>query len=459
LALAIAFAIASMVAPRLGLAQGGDDTSASFAITHVTVIDGTGRPPQPDRTIVVEGSRITAVGAATSTIVPHGIRVVDGRGKYVIPGLWDMHVHTDFPAGRELLALYIANGVTGVRDMAGRWETLTVWRREIARGALVGPRIVASGPYLEGGDVPIPHLTVRRAEEAAPAVDSLIRLGVDFVKVHGQMTPESYYAVARAARARGIPLAGHVPYSVGAGNASDSGVKSLEHLLTIPNQCTPAESTALVLRFPLQRVFGACAREPLAPLFARFVRNGTWIVPTLVAQYEIAALPKHAVPGDAYARYLPDTVKRYVAQIFELPKDVPANADVVGLRLFGKRVALVGEMHRAGVQVMTGTDAPLRNSPPGFGLHEELALFVRGGLSPMDAIRAATSAPARYLGLQDSLGTVEQGKVADLVVLDADPLRDIANTRRIIAVSAGGRLFDRAQRDRLLDEALARARR
>src|SRR6185436_15829201 len=150
-----------------------------------------------------------------------------------IPGLWDMHVHTAIAGGRELLSLYIANGVTGVRDMAGDWDTLVAWRKQIAAHALVGPRIVASGPYLEGGDVPIAHLLTRDTAEARAAVDSLIRLGVDFVKVHGQLTRETYFAIARRARERRIPFAGHVPRVVGAADASDSGQKSIEHLLAI----------------------------------------------------------------------------------------------------------------------------------------------------------------------------------------------------------------------------------
>lgn len=425
------------------------------AVAHVDVVDGAAPVPRRDQTVVVRGTRIVAVGPAASTPVPKGVRTVDGRGKYLIPGLWDMHVHTDMPGGRQALPLYVVNGVTGVRDMAGRWEQLTAWRREIAAGTLVGPRIVASGPYLEGGDVPIPHFLVKTPADVGPALDSLQRLGVDFVKIHGQLTTETYYAAAREMRARHIVFAGHVPRGVSAAEASDSGQKSIEHMLAIPLHCTLSDSVTLLPRFPLQRVLGRCTSEDLAPLYARFVRNGTWMVPTLTAQVEFAVLPKRELPGDAFGRYIPDSTRQYIEEIFEgpvVPKDVPAGADEIGMALFTRRLAQVAEMHRAGVGIMAGTDAPLRNSPPGFGLHLELAYLAQAGLSPLDVLRAATLAPAQYFGTADSMGTVAAGKVADLVLLDANPLDDVANLKRIAAVIANGRLFDAAARRAMLGQ-------
>jgi imidazolonepropionase-like amidohydrolase/enterochelin esterase-like enzyme len=427
-----------------------------IAFTHVNVIDGTAPTPRPDQTVIVRGSHILSVAPATAASVPPGARVVDGRGKYLLPGFWDMHVHTSVPGGRGLLAAYVANGVTGVRDMAGDWSQLTRWRDEIARGELAGPRIVASGPYLEGGDVPIAHVLARNPKEARAAVDSLARLGVDFVKVHGQLTRETYFAIARAARDRGLVFAGHVPRVVGAADASDSGQRSIEHLLTIPTPCTPAESLALRPRFTMQAALGRCSSEALAPLFERFVRNGTWVTPTFVAQYEIAVWPKRDVPGDAYASYLPDTLRRFVAEIFPMPDSIPPDADVVGRAIFEKRLALVGTMRGSGVRILAGTDAPLRNSPPGFGLHEELAFLSRAGLSPIEVLRSATMEPARYFGILDSAGTVAPGKVADLVLLDANPLADIRNTRRVATVVANGRLFERAALRALLAGLTAR---
>jgi imidazolonepropionase-like amidohydrolase len=423
---------------------------AALAITHVTVIDGTDSVPRRDRTVVIRGARITAVGPAASTPAPKGARILDGRGKYLVPGFWDMHVHTDVPGAREVLPLYVANGVTGVRDMGGDWARLTAMRAEVRSGRLWGPRMVLSGPYLDGNDQPIAHLSARSPAEAAAAVDSLARLGVDLVKLHTGLTRETFFAAARAARAKHLPFAGHVPRVVGAADASDSGIASIEHLLTIPTPCTPAESLALQPRFAVQAALGRCSSEDPAPLYARLARNGTRVTPTFTAQYEVALWPGRAVPGDSLAGYLPDTLRRYVAAIFPMPDSVPPGADSVGRAVYAKRLALVGAMYRAGVGVLAGTDAPLRNSPPGFGLHEELAWLVQAGLSPFEVLRAATLDAARFLGMQDSLGTVAPGRLADLVLLDADPRADIRNTRRIRAVVASGRLLDAAARTALL---------
>jgi imidazolonepropionase-like amidohydrolase len=444
---AVAVTVALAPLPALG--------QSSIAITHVSVIDGDAPRPRTDQTVVIEGTRIVNVGKSGSLVVPNGARVVDGRGKFLIPGLWDMHVHTAIAGGRELLPLYVANGVTGVRDMAGDWDTLKTWRSEIGRGQLVGPRVIASGPYLEGGDVPIPHLLARNAAEATAGVDSLIALGVDFIKVHSQLNAESYFAIARRARERGVVFAGHVPRVVGSAAASDSGQKSIEHLLAIPAECTHADSVALEPRYAVQGALGRCSTENLAPLYAKFVRNGTYVTPTFTAQVEVAVWPTRAVPGDSLAHYLPKSVRDYVAQIFPMPDSIPPNADSVGRAMLEKRLRQVATMQRAGVHVLTGTDAPLRNSPPGFGLHEELTLLARGGMSPFEVLRSATLEPARYFGMLDSLGTVATGKLADLVLLDANPLQDIRNTRRISAVVANGRLYAGAERERLLRVASA----
>jgi imidazolonepropionase-like amidohydrolase len=439
----------ALVAPFATRATAQQEPQA-LAVTHVSLVDARSAKPRQDQTVIVRGNRIVSVGDSRSTSVPAGARVIDGRGKYLVPGLWDMHVHTAITGGRDLLPLYVANGVTGVRDMAGDWDTLKTWRAEIARGTLVGPRIIASGPYLEGGDVPIPHLLARNAAEGRAGVDSLIALGVDFVKVHSQLTAEAYFAIARRARERGIAFAGHVPRVVGAAAASDSGQKSIEHMLAIPAECTPADSIALQPRFTVQSAVGRCSSEPLAPLYAKFVRNGTYVTPTFTAMVEVASWPTRWVPGDTVAHYLPKAVRDYVAEIFPMPDSIPPNADSVGRAMLEKRERQVAAMRRAGVHILTGTDAPLRNSPPGFGLHEELELLAHGGLTPLEVLESATLEPARYFGMADSVGTVAAGKLADLVLLDANPLENIRNTRRISAVVANGRLFAGADRERLL---------
>ena len=421
------------------------------AITQVTVIDMTGAGPFRNLTVVTDGRRITAIGPSATTAVPSGARVIDGQGKFLIPGLWDMHVHTVVPSGRPLLSLFVANGVTGVRDMASDWPTIRSWRREIEAGTLVGPRIVASGPYLEGRTTPIAHIQVRSPADARRAVDSLAGLGVDFVKIHSAVPREAFFTAAREAKRLHLAVAGHLSSNVTVVEASDSGQRSLEHLLGFANRCTKAESVTVAALEPLRRaVFGRCSTQDQRPIYDKIARNDTWVTPTLTAAYEFAILPERALPADTLARYIPDSLRVYLTQIFETPPKLPPEASAQGRRLFARRQETVGALHRAGVAVLAGTDAPMRNSPPGFGLHEELVNLVQSGLSPMAALRAATYEPARYFDALDSLGTIAVGKLADLVLLDADPLADIRNTRRIAAVLTRGLVYDRKELDSLL---------
>jgi imidazolonepropionase-like amidohydrolase len=430
-----------------------------LAITHATIIDPASGTVRPDMTVVVTGNRVTQLGKAAQISVPAGSRTVDGRGKFIIPGLWDMHVHTDVPGGRHLLALYVANGVTGIRDMDGSLTTLRGWQRAISRGELDGPRMVVSGPYLVGQRTPTPHLLVRSAADAATAVDSLIALGVDFVKVHNGMTPEAYFAVAREARRRRIVFAGHVFPPVTPRQASDSGQRSLEHLSGFPNYCTSADSAVTARALPLQRfLFGGCTSVPQNELYTHLAKNGTWVTPTMLVQTEVADLGQAPAPNDTTGRFISDSLRTLWRMVMPLPPNPPTAAVDAGRRLYRMRVAMVGALHNAGVHLLAGTDAPLRPSPPGFGLHDELALFVRAGLTPLQALRTATSEPASYLSATDSLGSIEVGKVADLVVLDADPLQDIGNTRRVHAVLANGKLYDEAGRRALFERAERAAR-
>ena len=429
-----------------------------LVITHATVIDARSPMLRTNQTIVIRGTMIVEVGPSATTKRPPGSRLMDASGRFVIPGLWDMHTHVDIPEGRALLSAYVVNGVTGVRDMVGDWNTLTSWRHDIAAGTLDGPRIYASGPYLEGNPQPLPHIVVKTPADARNGVDSLKKLGVDFIKLHTGLTRESFFAAARRAREVNMPFAGHVPRSISAIEASDSGMRSIEHMLTIPTPCTPAESIALAPKFPVQRVLGPCTSQSLAPIFATLARNHTWVTPTFTAAVEIAEWPKRALPGDVYAQYLPDTLRKFVLAIFPMPDSIPADAYVVGRQMFRKRLALASAMQVAGVHLLAGTDSPLRNSPPGFGLLEELVLFARGGLSPFEVLKVATWEPASYFGILETAGTVEAGKNADLVILDANPLADVANYRTVSSVVANGRLFDVAARRVLLAKLKAAAK-
>ena len=421
-----------------------------IAIAHATVIDPAAGSSRPDMTVLVRGTRIEAAGASRSVRIPAGTRVIDATGKFLIPGLWDMHVHTDVPGGRALLGLYVANGVTGVRDMDGDIGRLRTFQRDIAAGSLSGPRMVVSGPYVAGQPVPLPHVLVRTPEEAVAGVDSLARLRVDFIKVHNGMPPAAYFAVAREARRRGMVFAGHVFPPVTPVQASDSGQRSLEHLSGFQNVCVGDDSAMIAGGTGLQRfLLGGCTSEAQGPTFTRLAANHTWITPTLIVMTEI--VNPSVVPNDSLLHYFGDSLQALWRLVSPPAGEVSPAVIDAGARLFAKRLALVKALNDAKVPILVGTDAPLRASPPGFAVHDELALLVRAGLTPLDALRAATSGPASYFAATDSLGSVAAGRVADLVLLDANPLTDIANTRRISAVVANGRLYDSPARRALFD--------
>ncbi len=381
----------------------------SLAITHVTVIDCTGAAAKPNSTVVVTGGLISAVGLSETVVIPSGAQVIDAKGKFLIPGLWDMHGHlTDATA--DAFPLLIMNGVTGVRDMGGDLDQIDRWRSEINNGARVGPHIIRAGPFVDGPKQGVTNrLTVRTPEEARQAVHTLKTKGVDFIKVHNALPRAAFFALMDEARKEHIPVAVHLPQGVSSAEASDAGVASLEHIETINESALWRKgATAKTVEQAVDENLGPAGQE----LFQRFVKNGTWYVPTLVA-YE---------RGFVLWSNDPESLK---------PR----------MNVQAKQIELVGMMHKAGVQIMAGTDFSDWALVPGVDLHNELALLVEAGFSPLEALQAATLNPAKFLGKTDTFGTIQVGRTADLVLLDMNPLEDISHTRKIHAVVLGGKLF------------------
>jgi imidazolonepropionase-like amidohydrolase len=442
-------------------ARAEDPPAKSLAITGVTVIDATGAPARPDMTVVVTGERITAVGKSGEVRVPEGARVVDGKGKYLIPGLWDMHVHT---VGPSYLPLYLANGVTGVRDMhAFDPDAIFGLRKQVQEGKEPGPRLVAAGPLVDGPKPFVPgSLVAANAAEGREAVRKLKKMGADFVKVYTKLPREAYLSIADEAKKQGLPFAGHVPESVSAAEASDLCQKSIEHLTGVELACSEREdelrreAVAVLAKADNQAAWELLARigaraadsfsdKKASALYARFVRNGTWQVPTLTVLRSLISLDDPKFTADPRVKYMPPSLHSYWS--LKLSPETAAGLK----RAYKRATGLVRGMHQAGVPFLAGTDTSNPYVFPGFSLHDELALLVsEGGFTPLEAIQAATRDPARFLGREKDLGTVEPGKLADLVLLDADPLADIHNTTRIAAVVANGRLLPRRELGRLL---------
>jgi imidazolonepropionase-like amidohydrolase len=434
-------------------------------IQHVAVVDVVAGRVLPDMTVEIRGRTIAAVDSAPRIRVTRGARIVDGRGKYLIPGLWDMHVHLSFPVGAAqiFLPLMVANGVLGARDMHSFLSPILTLKRAVASGAQVGPRLFVAGAAVDGPNSYLPAARiVRTPDEARAAVRELKAAGVDFIKVYSSLPKALYLAVASEAKSDGIPFVGHVPYPVTAAEASDAGQRSLEHLTEVDVGTSSDEAAIKAEELEAMNQKHGYIPDPArlkatfdsvktAALFERFRRNDTWQVPTLVVFYQEIQIADTSRRGnDSLLVYIPKMLRDYWRS---LPVDIATKMVALG----AVHADLVGRLNRAGVPMLAGSDCPNPFVYPGFSLHDELGLLVRSGLTPAESLRTATINPARFLGVADSLGTVASGKVADLVLLDANPLTDIANTKRIRAVIQGGRLLNRGALDAMLARARARA--
>ena len=431
-----------------------------LAITHLNLIDATGSPVQADMTVIVEGKRISQIGKSDAIPVPKTARVVDGHGKYLIPGLWDMHVHEIFgawiPADERITpVLFVANGVTGVRDMGGDLEELKKWRSRIVEGKLLGPRMIISGPMLDG---PVPQFPssapVKDAAEGRRIVDELQKHGADFIKIQSLVPRDGYFAAADEAKKVGIVFAGHVPDKVRATEASNAGQKSVEHLTGVFEGCSTVEDELMAAPRGPERGRFLSTYDPARAkaLIALFVKNQTWQVPTLYWERGEWLIEQTSSGQDPLVKYAPAAWRVRAWPLFTtgISKDWSTDPFADREKFFQAELKMVGEMNRAGVPILAGTDTAAGvRVYPGFSLHEELELLVQAGLTPMEALQAATRNAGKYLKLGDT-GTIEKGKRADLVLLDFNPLTDIRNTRKIQSVVLAGRYFSRADLDHLL---------
>jgi imidazolonepropionase-like amidohydrolase len=437
----------------------------SVVITHVTVINPGTASVQPDTVVVMMGDRIHMV--SKSAVVQSGGKsiIIDGTGKFLIPGLWDMHVHSAFgdwfPGGREIiLPLFVANGVTGVRDMGGDVPVLFGWRKEIAEGKIVGPRMIISGPMLDAllpdGKLRFPSsIAITTPESAVAAVDSLKAQGVDFIKVQSVISHDAYLAAAAEAHKVGLPIVGHVPDKVRIAETIAAGQKSIEHLMGSFEGCSTQEDKFISGTADLDLLLSTQDKARCDALIRQLAQNQVWQVPTLAWQRGGTFLDQRDLKHDPLDRYVPAywrdvTWKRFTE---EMMPGLQHDSLELRKQYFAANLQMVGAMHRAGVPFLAGTDtAPGVYIMPGFSLHDELANFVEAGFTPMEALQTATSGPAKFLGNEKDYGSIEAGKIADLVLLSADPTADIQNTKKIAEVIANGRTYDRTALNRILKE-------
>jgi imidazolonepropionase-like amidohydrolase len=448
----------------------------SLAITHVTLVDATGAAPQTDMTIFLAEEQIAAIGASKSLFIPRKTKTLDGSGKFLVPGLVDMHVHltgAGEPTGSRdfILPLLLANGITTVRDMGGDLESLIKLRHEIERGQLQAPRIFFAGPYLDGNPPFFqPSLIVTNSAEATEDVHALISRGADFIKVQSNLSRDAYFAIADVCRSERIPFGGHVPDHVTASEASDAGQKSIEHLTGVLRACSSDEPLLIRKQFApgprkattrqsldrellwQRELLKSYSDEQAAELITKFLRNQTWQVPTLILLRNDAFPTAETDPSrDPRQKYIPlQVLANWQKGVKDRDKGATTQEFSLRSSLMQASLRIVGKMNAAGVSILTGTDTTAPFVFPGSSLHEELVLLVQAGLTPMQALEAATKLPAEFLGKQQTQGTIEPGKIADLLLLDGNPLDDIHNTQKIRAVILRGKLLDRSFLDELL---------
>ena len=424
--------------------QGSSPEETILVLSGGTLIDGSGAPPRRDVEVVIRGNRIAAVGAKGSLPYPGSAQVVSTDNQYILPGLIDSHVHYNNWVG-ELFLFY---GITTVADTGNFAYWIVEMRQQIQEGKIVGPRLFVAGNTLNKNPTQGPgaqsQLGVNTPEQARDVTRKLIQLGVDHIKVYTQMTPEMIGAIAEEAHARNLPLHGHI--GIDAAEAARRGVDVLEHGSGVAEATAPPQEFAAVTSRGLSSLEHLMDPTRYDSLIRTLIEEDVFITPTLVtygwgvhphlAEYRKFDLEFLRRPEVRY--FPPNPIQRVYARLDAMPPEE-------GQRLktgYRKLQEFLLRFQRAGGKILAGSDVANRNIP-GLALHRELQLLVDTGLTPMEAIRAATGYAAQALRKENLIGTVEPGKLADLVVLNADPLSDITNTQKINFVVKEGRILER----------------
>ncbi|HNS85992.1 MAG TPA: amidohydrolase family protein [Parvularculaceae bacterium] len=444
----------------------------TIALAHVTAIDVEDGTRRDDQTLIIKDGKIVKIGPSAAVAPPAGSEIVDGSGKFLIPGLWDMHVHSHREERWKYhYPLFLAHGVLGVRD-AGSHLGSALAAMEWTKRNPIAPHIVWGSPIIDGApQINSFGLSAEDAPSARILVREMKRYGFDFVKSYDRLTPEAYFALADEARKQKIPLEGHVPLSLTPKDAIAAGQTVIDHLTLVVEACSPpalalireeyakapreAESLGLLMNATIVDAFADIDMAACRPLFEEFAAHGVWQVPTLVQMRGFFHADDPEVSSDARIAFAPPAI---AAEWKEWSETADRRELAIGKKAFAAQLAAMRAMQDAGVGILAGTDASNEAYVfAGAGVHDELTLMVDAGLTPLEALQTATINPLLYLGRTSSAPVISKGEPADLILLDADPLEDIANTTSISGVFAHGDYLDRSALDALLETAKAEA--
>ena len=454
LSLALPIALTAVIA-----SCGPTEAPVELAIENVTVIDAANGAREA-RTVLVDQGRITAVQAAGAPV--DAAETVDGSGRYLIPGLWDFHVHLTYDDRftEAMPGLFLNHGITSIRDTGGPLELVVPVVESIRAEGAIAPRVFFAGPLMDGEHVVYDGVGNRLlgianpdAETARANMARLEEAGVDFVKIYEMVSPEVFQVLVEEARARGLPIDGHVPLTM---QARDYGAvaQALEHVRNVEMDCVADPAAALAERRRLmanpEGLLGSRLRSQLHRTFripsieAYDEAECAAVIESMMSTIQVPTLRLNALSLQS-----PFDRSDWGELVAKLPADV---AEDWGGRSSGGggnltfpnwSLSLIGMMHEAGVPIAAGTDTPISFAAPGYSLHSELEMLVRAGLSPMEALRSATIRPAEFFGREAEMGRIQPGQLADLVLLEGNPLEDITLTRSVLAVVTKGQLLDR----------------
>jgi len=407
----------------------------TLAIVGGTLIDGTGAAPVADAAVVIRKGLIVATGLRSKVKIPKGSTVVDAKGKFILPGLWDMHAHFEQV---EWGPIYLAAGVTTVRDCGNEFEFITAVRDAIAQGRGLGPRLLLAGIFDGTGPLALGVERVDTLEQARIWVDRYHDAGFQQMKIYSSVKLEELKAVADEAHRLGMTVTGHVPEGLNAFQTIEAGQDQINHISYIadimhaplPDNATRADRRNAIINIDLN--------SPESQKALAFLKDHHTVVDPTIALYELFTATTAKPP----ASFEPG-VNKIAAELAGQVTDVepPNETSDAREKIFQKQVAIVGALHRGGITIVAGTDQAV----PGHSLHREIELYVQSGFTPMEAIQAATTVPARVMGLDKELGTIETGKRADLILISGDPLQDIHNTRNVEYVITNGTMYHTAE--------------